>query len=761
MLSSQTDTLKRSLNKPAAAFFKKDSLPQSLNKGQFNLSLLKKDSLSAGKLKDSLHNMAVAARKALVVKKQEVEIHGNLSNQLDYGSVPYYTGRSYTPATLFRSQGDLSIRVKSIPLALNYFYMSPKNVTGLPNYFNFHFDSQAYQEQLKKQYAGKAADYAGKLQDAERLKQQYAQKLAYYEMSAVRPIGSPTSPGFTTPRTDTAFLENYKDKIPQSRLDSIRYLSYADTAGLESKTLVSARNRFSKKADSLKTKEDNDSLYGRIRACKEKIDFYEQEIKKYRQAVNTLNNPDPSALAAKNSYMGRVQNFLSKVRRFEVGLCYPNYSTFLVNNLTLNGINGEYATDRYFVDLSYGKTVTNYLVAAQTNNSIINRFQSYGNLFDFSNNGDARKIAAGKAGIGSRNKSYLAFGALYGMGQSNYASSSPAFSGRETNTVYELEGSLQLKGYNLSGAYAKSFVKQPGVTINNSETGNNHYESRSNALQLKFTGALPVLKTKFTLGYRMVDPFFRSYGAGFLRNDNIRYEAKLEQVCSTKLKLTASYRRDENNILKNDPYKSTLQTLTLGARVKLLNKRMDLVLNYTPIVQTISNVSDHGHIDNKSDMKSVVLTYSPKLKRFACTVTALYNQYSLYDSLKLKNLETMSLSLTSSFKNRLRLNISSSYFSTNVKDTMATPNTVISSLEVSYTLRSNVTVSAGAKHSYNTRFYKHQAGGSLTINMPLQKWVSLELHAERLVLGDFYTSLSINNINRFPYYGYAKLNLKF
>lgn len=778
MLSSQTDTTHTTLKRPQIPSGT-DSVRRPLNADVPKVPALKKDALlsGAGGLKDTLKGAASTLKKELAVKRSDLAVHGTLSGQFDYGSIPYYINSSQAPASLFRSQGEVSIRVKSLPLALNYFYINPQNATGLKSYFNFHFDSQAYQDQLKKQYAGKASEYAGKLQDAERLKQQYSQKLAYYEMSAVKPVGKPAVPGLDKAGLDTAALGKYRSGMPSISADTSAlgkykamipgmsdtsgYRAYADTSGLEGKVLAAGKSKASRKADSLKAKEDHDSLYSRIKACKEKIEFYEQKIVEYRQAISTLNSGDPSALAAKNSYMGRVQGFLSKVKRFEVGLCYPNYSTFLINNLTLNGINGEYATDRYFVDLSYGKTVTNFLVPAQTNNSIINRFQSYGNFFDFANNRDARKIAAGKAGIGSRNKSYLAFGALYGMGKDGYLSSSTANAINETNMVYEVDGNLQLKGYNLSGSYAKSFIRQQGVTIDNSESGPNRDANRSNAVQLKFTGTLPVLKTRFVLGYRMIDPFFKSYGAGFLRSDNIRYEARLEQAVSPKLKLTASYRRDENDILKHYIYQTTLQTLTLGARARLLKKRLDLVLNYTPIVQAVTNVSDHGHIVNRSDMKSVVLSYTPKLRGFTCTVTALYNQYSLYDSLQLRNLETMSLSAMASFKSGLRLNVGSTYFNTNVKDTMATPNTLISSLEANYTFKHNITAGVGVKHSYNTRFYSHQVGGSATVSVPLQKWISLELHAERLIIGDFYTSLNIANINRFPYYGYAKLNLKF
>lgn len=761
MLSSQTDTIHTLFSKARLDPQKKDPVRLPLNQPKLHLS--KKDSLlpSAASLKDSLRHAAASAKKSLTVKKQDVEIHGTLSNQFDYGSIPYYINNSHSPASLFKSQGDLAIRVKNIPLSLNYFYINPQNATGIKNYFNLHFDSQAYQDQLKKEYAGKASEYTGKLQEAERLKQQYSQKLAYYEMSAVNPVGQPAMPGLTKQGFDTSAIGNYRSKVPQNGLDTAGYRSYADTAGLEDKALVSGRNMLSKKADSLKTKEDHDSLYSRIKACRDKIEFYAQEIARYRQAMNTLNSNDPSALAAKNSYLGRAQSFLSKVKRFEVGLCYPNYSTFLINNLTLNGINAEYASDNYFVNMTYGKTVTNYLVPGQTSNSIINKFQSYGNFFDFSNNSDARKIAAAKIGVGNRSKSYLAFGALYGMGKDSYFSPSSTTSLNETNLVYELDGNLQFKGYNLFGSFAKSFIRQQGVVTDNTETGGSSDANRNNAMQLKFTGVLPVVKTKFSLGYRLIDPFFKSYGVGFLRSDNIRYEAKLEQVLSPKLKLTGSYRRDEDNILKRYTYKASLQTLTLGARAKLLKKRLDLTLNYSPIVQTISNFSDHSRTLNKSDMKNVVVSYTPKLKHFACTITALYNQYSLYDSLQIKNLETMSLSVISSFKNRLRLSAASSYFNTNLKDTTSTPNTIISSLEANYTFKNNMMAGLGAKHSYNTRYYNHQVGGSATVNIPLKKWIYLELHAERLIIGDFYTSLNVNNINRFPYYCYTKLNLKF
>ena len=717
----------------------KQMAKEKLNSRKKSLNIYENDTTRTKK--DSLTQIA---KDKLRIKRKDFKIHGNISNQFDYGTVPYYLANSSSPASAFKSQGDVKFSVKNIPLIFNYFYANPAGLFGIQNYYTLRFDKETYEQNIRNECVAKKAVYRDKLQEAQKLKQEYGQKLAFCEsMEGYKKPSVPQTPGL---KLDSSEL---KSEIPSGSVP------IPDTAGIANYPKMSKEDSLKNKEnvyiDSLLSGFDADTNYQKIKAYKEKIELYDKKVKEYEQALKLL---DSNQLGSgENPYLSKTKNFLSNIKNFEIGLCYPNYSTFLINNLTLKGINVGYETKNYFVNATYGKTVNN-LLTPQTNNTVINSFQNYSNFFDLSKNQDSRKVMAGKIGIGNVANSYLAFGALYGVGDQSYYQTTNI---REKNIVYEIDGKITYKGYVLFASYAKSFLSHE----NSNEEQNLLSRERNNAVQLKFTGSIPYLKTKFSLGYRLVDPFFKSYGTGFLRTDNIRYEAKLEQNISSKLKLGVNYRHDEDNILKRYGFKSNLHFISMSAKAKFFRKRLDVQLIYTPIVQKIENLSTRFVTKNKSDMKNVVVAYTPKLKKLTTTITGLYSQYSLYDSVSLRNMENININVLTIFKNSLKIGLSSGYFDSNVQDSISTPKTIINSLETGFTFKKNIFASLILKHSYTFSGQRDQYGAAANINFPIGKYFTMDLHAEKLIIGDFYNSLNMENISKFPYYCYTKLNLKF
>ncbi len=701
------------------------------------LQMFKRD--TTGHRRDSLKKIA---KEKLGVKKKDVKIHMNISNQFDYGTVPYYLENFSSPASAFKSQGDVKFSVKSIPLMLNYFYANPAGLFGVQNYYTLRFDKEAFEQNIRNECLNKKTVYQEKLKGVQKLKQEYGQKLAFCEsMQNYTNTALPATPNL---KVDSSML---KTNVPD--------INMPDTVGLTNHPTMS-------KKDSLKYKEDAylDSLLAnfnadnnlqQIKEYKEKIEMYEELSKDYEQAIKLLDSNQLDGMV--NPYVSKAKNFLGHIKNLEIGMCYPNYSSFLINNLTLKGINVGYETKNYFVNATYGKTINNFLIP-RTNNPIINTFQNYSNFFDFNRTQDTRKILAGKIGIGDVGRSYLAFGALYGVGNQSYYQPTNT---KEKNFVYEVDGKITYKGYALYGSFAKSFLRSE----NSNEEQNVLSRQRNNGLQLRFTGSIPYLKTKFSLGYRLVDPFFKSYGAGFLRTDNIRYEVKLDQNITSKFKVGVNYRHDQDNILNRYGFKSNLHFISMSAKAKFFRKRLDVQLIYTPIIHKIENITTHLTTKNISDMKNVVIAYTPKLKKMTVTFTGLYSQYTLYNDVSLRNMENINLNIITIFKNSLKFGVSSGYFNSNVRDSVSTPRTLINSFETGYTFRKNIFTSLILKHSYNFSSYNHQYGAAGNVNFPLIKGFSIDLHAEKLIVGDFYNSLNLESVEKFPYYCYIKLNLKF
>jgi hypothetical protein len=701
---------------------------------------VKSDSLDLHSPIDSIFKNTLK-KEAAKLKGKVFSIHGQISTQFDYGTIPYYFSSSSSPIGALKSEGDIKVSLKNIPFIFNYFYSYPRALFGLQNYYSFKFDREAYQQNLQKEIAEKKSDYSTKLTAVEKQKQESTQKLAFCEsMQSYQPPNKvsnnllPVTPNGLA--TDSVRVNapdtNNVASMPLSKQDSLKQY--------QSKYLDSLLNNFDAKENKQK-----------IKQYKDDIELYDKQIKEYKQAINTLETNQVENI--QNPYLGKTKNILGNIKQFQIGLCYPNYSSFLINNLTLNGINVEYETKNYFVNFTYGKTVNNPIIN-QTNNTIINTFRNYGNFFDFNNSNDSRKILAGKIGLGNQSKSYIGFGALYGIGNQGYFQQTNI---QEKNIVYELDGKINLKGYTFYASWAKSFITQSG----SSETTDILRKSRNNGLQLRFSGTLPYTKTKFSLGYRMVDPFFKSYGAGFIRTDNIRYEAKIDQTFSSKFKMGLNFRYDMDNILKRYGFQSNLYFFSVSSRFKLLKKRLDLQFIYTPIVQNIENLATKLIQKNRSDMKNVIVSYTPKSKKNIYTITTIYSQYTLYDSTSLRNMENLTLNTSAIFKSSFRVSLNSAYFDSNVRDSIRSPKTIVTSIEPGFTFKKNIFTSISLKHSYNFLNEMHQFGAGFNINFPLMKFAFLELHAEKLVIGDFYNSLNLENVDKFPYYCYIKLNLKF
>jgi hypothetical protein len=255
---------------------------------------------------------------------------------------------------------------------------------------------------------------------------------------------------------------------------------------------------------------------------------------------------------------------------------------------------------------------------------------------------------------------------------------------------------------------------------------------------------------------RLVDPFFTSYGVGFMRSDNLRYELKIEQEISRKIKFTGFYRKDRDNLLNTFTY--TTQLHTMGATLSIkIDKRFLLKASFMPVIQNITSKDTGLKVSHPvNNISNVVLTYTPKTGNITSVFTAMYSYYSLSgtggkSSFFQNYLVNNSTTFNTHFKNDFSIN----YFQNNDNDSLNN-STFLFSNTLSYASSRGVTITGGIKFAHNN-LIKTQTGGLLKINIPVIKHIHLELLAEKLVLGDFYNSYNIEQVKKFPFYGYAKL----
>lgn len=682
-----------------------------------------------------------SAEKKKLKRKIIPKTNGTISAGYDYGVIPFASNMTY-PMGYYSSQGTVGVTPMGLPLNVSYYYSSLKNIAGLNNYFRVSFDPPRYQEMLKEKGLKKMEEEKAKLSNLKNLQQAMEQKLAYQEMLS---MNNPSQAILNQK------LQEYKDKYGAYQVLAIPNVG-ADTL----KSLPIPSNPY---ADSIKIITNYIQKYDSARNA---INQYRGEIDGIRKQASIVQNKieflqNPQNLIYENPYSKKAQALISGIKKMDIGLCYPSYSTFLVNGSTLKGINMEWEKKFYFA-FTYGKTINTVMT---TNNLIQNQLQTGRNLynfFDFNNVKDSRKILAIKGGYGKKDGTHFYIGFLYGLGLPSYISAAmPGYV--EKNLVLEADGKIAFNSNNsLDLIYGKSSLYQNGLSNDDKENPSQFLFSkfRSNAALLRYNSQIHKTTTKITLTGRLVDPFFNSYGVGFMRSDNIRYELKVDQALGSRVKFSGFYRKDQDNLLKIARYTTNLQTIGANLFIKV-SKRMNVRAAYTPVVMQIdSKDSSQYNSQRVNNITNAVLTYMPRAGKVSSLFTVLYSYYQFAGTGgKNNNFQNFNLTNSTTFSPQFRSDLAASYFLNNSSDSLNS-NTAMASANISFTSRRGMVITLGGKYAYNT-IIQNQVGGLVKISVPLIRYISIEIQAERLVLGDFYNSYNISEIKKFPYYGYGKV----
>lgn len=711
----------------------------------------------SSKIKNSLKSLVSqylpdSAAKKKLIKKLIPKTYGNISVGYDYGVIPFASNANY-PMGYFKTQGNVGVSVLGIPILASYYYSDLKNVSGLNNSFRVSFDKAKYDEMLRNKGLSKVENEEKELSALSTLKQTILQKLAFLDIY---------KNGLPSESSLTGQLPKFKNNYNKLEADSLTKPAFSDStikksvADSLSKIISIKKAAYSDSINQITSQlAKHDSVLG-------KMDEFRSQIKKIDEKINTINKKltffkSPQNLLENNPHLTKLQSILSGIKKFDVGLCYPNYSTFLVSGSSLKGINIEWEKKFYFA-FTYGKTINTILT---TNNLIQNQLQTGRNLynfFDFNNVKDSRKITAIKFGYGKKETTHFYAGFLYGLGLPSYISATPQTT-LEKNLVLELDGRIAFnKNNTLDLIYGKSALYQKGIAVSTDNSGSQFPFSkyRSNAGLLRYTSEIKKTKTKITATGKIVDPFFNSYGVGFMRSDNLRYELKVEQEITNKIKFSGSYRKDRDNLLNTFSYTTNLQTIAANLTVKI-NKRFTAKLSYMPVIQNIAS-KDSGlqNTHNINNISTAVITYAPKLKKISTFFNAVYSYYQLSGTGgKNNNFQNYNINNTTIFNPQFKANFAFNYFSNNDSDSLNNSTTLVSG-DVSYATKKNTTLTLGVKYAYNN-IVKNQTGGLLKINIPIVNQFHFEAYAEKLVLGDFYNSYNLSEIKKFPFYCYAKI----
>lgn len=515
------------------------------------------------------------------------------------------------------------------------------------------------------------------------------------------------------------------------------------------------------KLDSLKNNSKLDSLeknkekaYEMDDAARQKYNDMKTELKEVEKQIADLDlssfvNLEDEKQVLKEKKKAKFLLFLSYIKKLEIGMTNPNHSYFLANNIPVTGINFEYGKNKFYLAFTYGKTVNNILPSNNLLKNLMNTTRNVYNFFDFTNIEQGRRIAALKVGYGEKEKSHLFVGGLFGMGKSSYISTSNTDT--EKNYVFEIDGRVIIKEkHSIDMVYGRSALQVNEVNFEKQSSVFNQlfgFSDRTNAAFIQNNLNFFNNKTNVKLTFRYIDPFFISYGVGFLRNDNIRYEAKLKQKINKKITIGGFVRREEDNILNMYAYKNLLMSYGIDVSYRLTKKTM-LKVDYRPIIQNIKLKEENIDITNHNQIVNFIATHTNRIKNTTINLTGVYSYYNLQNDSTRGIYQNFNLSTNIAYKKKWENAIIFNRFQTNDTMSVADAN-IIENAFTFFTKRIDITGTVRYSFSKHT---PSQVGYGLKTSVKLGKNWRWDLSGEKLIIGDFYNNLLINDVNKYPYF---------
>lgn len=668
------------------------------------------------------------------IKKMKVfGIGGQITNEYQYGFIPYLMGNSAISG-FYRSYGDIQIQTGPLPWVVSYHYSNIGPVSGLNNYIKVSFDADRYKEMIKQRKLSLFNLDSMQLKKFNLDQQKEGLMGRKYFLNSLLDINNLKD--FNHAFSDTLSLPGLgldSLKLPNLQTDSLSI----DTAG-----------QFAE-------------LQRRKQEVMQKIQQIDQGIQKIDQSIQEAQAAYDKAtnFNVLNSIPGAPFNLdkvTSKIKKLDIGMSNPNLSPLFLNGTSLQGVHVE-LEDKHFLSITHGLTVAPVLFSVDPLQNQLQYTRNLFNFFDFGNVGQGQRITAIKGGYGTKSGTHFHVGILQGIGRTLLAYDATTLGNIEKNYVVELDAKLVInENQSLECFYDKSYFHQdPTEVISLSEGFKRIIKpDRTNASLVKHQIQIPKLKSKFTSTVRWIDPYFKNFGASFLRADNLRYEFMSDHQLSKKIGLTLKYRKDQDNLLNLYQYHNYLTSYGAQLKYKIF-KGLSLVGGYFPIIHKIEDQMSVRW--NKNYITNGVLTYVLQTKSTSHTYSLAYNHVLLSTDTVTNQYQTAQANYELGLRGGIRIFSSAQWFQYHRPDS-ASSETIISNLGTSFTVWKDMQITAKAKYSYVQTIHQGNWGYGLKISKKLRNYTAFELQGDKLITGDFYNSVTQNqNFGNFPYLFTVKL----
>ena len=324
-----------------------------------------------------------------------------------------------------------------------------------------------------------------------------------------------------------------------------------------------------------------------------------------------------------------VQSFTSVLSTFSLGVTFPAYTRLTLDGVPVTGLNVEVTPGMFYFAVAGG--------IAQEATPNLNSFNSYAEIGSFK-----RSLAATRFGVGGKDDTHFYISGLYGKDDEGSLTrdSLNNIIAPQKNVVLGADGRLLLLDdrLDLSAEYTYSVLTAdiqapgpaesdvPGVLGNlvdaNSTTSGDVAYNVAAAYSIVESG------TKLSGFVRRVGAGYTSMGAPYLRQDNMRYEAKVDQsLMNRQLSIGAFYRRDEDNLSNIKGTETTVNSFGAQLGVNFRDYPY-LRLSYAPLSQVSQVFRDSLKIENDILIASALAGYIYRASSGFYSSTAISFMYS-------------------------------------------------------------------------------------------------------------------------------------
>ncbi|MEM7370401.1 MAG: hypothetical protein AAF587_17460 [Bacteroidota bacterium] len=663
--------------------------------------------------------VAASKKQQLVSFSGTMRLTAQLSNQ-------YFPFQEVSPSYL-RWEVSPTLTVKQIPLQARLFLSTEKNSFRYDlNTVSLNLDRQQLQNNLQQMASAKLREEARKraaglpfdaslLQQVENLKQlrreEIRQRMGHLPnlsedeiLQSVQQLHRIEEildhPAFD--KVDQSW-QSWEKRIPTLSPESAKRVK--DSLCLTDPEACKAFHQLMSQKEELdKLRSRKDSLMA--------IQVYEQSYREELHALKQLKTDQGFLQDPRNlqqlPILGKAQKWLSQLETLSIGTSFPQYSSFLMEGISVNGVDVAARPGKFFLAFTGGELGRSFL--------------PLDTLFPQ----PSGRIFGSRMGVGRKQGNFLHVSLL------NYQSDTVSALTPQVPWVYGIEGQVFLarKKWRLQGEWAQS----AGTTT-------------SDAWKVEAEGKMFEGKTSLHAHYQKVMPDYFSPGAPLLLTDQERAEFRLDQqLLKGKMILSGYYRKFQDVPFLYKLSQSTVQSA--GGRILLnLPKLPTLQVDVAPFFQQ-NHTQDSLLSRNYQALLSAQIGHAYKLGSLTGNTRLMYSQQIGEGSVEGTEYRSSMFTFSQllSIRNALNLQASATYlqadYSLDYNETLSVDASANVSLFRKWNMGMGATLlhEAGDNGLYRRGLYAYSM-------LPIWKQLSCDLRLER----SQYKNFGPEQLNRNEY----------